>query len=108
MLREKRVEFDNLPKHHDDKKSDSATDRMSVVAVKPVETSPRFGRELKKAALELFLPRVDLEHALPSVATQLEELTDDHSKPDSASVADNDVENPVIPPAFLKTPFFLG
>ena len=102
MLREEGVEFDNLPKHHDDKKSYSPADRMSVVAVKPVETSPRFGRKLKKAALELFLPRVDLEHALPSVATQFEKLTDDHSEPDSAAVADDDVENPVIPPAFLK------
>ena len=102
MLREEGVELDNLPKHHDDKKRDRPADRVSVIAVKPVETTPRFGRELKKAALELFLARVDLEHALPSVAAQFEELTDDHSEPDSASVADDDVENPVIPPAFLK------
>ena len=106
MLREKSIELDNLPKHHDNKKRDGAPDRMSVVAMKPVKATPRFRRELKKAPLELFLPRVNLEHALPSITTEFQELTDDHSKPDTAAIADNDVKNPMIPPAFLKSGFF--
>ena len=102
MLREESIELDNLPKHHDNKERQRAPDRMSVIAVEPVQATPRFRRELKKATFELFLARVDFENAFPSVSPQLQELADHHSQPDSAAIANHNIEDPVIPPAFLK------
>ena len=102
MLRKEGIELYNLPEHHDDKQGERSADRVAIISMDPVHSAPRFGRKLKQAAFELFLSRVDLEHAFPAVAAELEELTDNHAQPDSAAVADYDVEDPVIPPAFLK------
>jgi len=100
MLDEEGVELNHLPDQHE--LDDGDQSHIAGLRIQPSDCAPALRCELQQGSLELPLGAADVLDALPLVLPHLQELAHLHPGEDPQPVADEDIEDEVVPPTLVE------
>ncbi len=105
VLEEEGVELFKVNRNNEEVDTEEALERSGFV---PAHLHPRLGSELRDDAADLVSVCGLLVHTLPVVLLDLEVLAELVADVDTEAVADEDVEDPLVPPALLEVGQHVG
>lgn len=101
VLDEECVELGEQPEKDEKTEQTGATERICFgFAVVPIVSAPAGRRELQRESLHFSATRFDVSNTFPVELSHLQEVTQFHAHINSNSIAQKNVQNQRIPPAF--------
>jgi len=100
VLDEEGVELHHLPDEHE--LDDGDQSHVAGLGIQPAHRAPALRCQLQQGSLELALGATDVLDALPLVLPHLQELADLHPSEDPQPVADEDIQDEIVPPTLVE------